>query len=110
MIGIYFTPLVVPEVLAKYLGTPGHSTSFSPSRIRSIYGRNASDGLEKNQIWLKNDGSILISNDNGSITLRVDGGAEVKTPIALFDVGADGAIKGNNDNGSFELKSDLIII
>jgi hypothetical protein len=33
--GIYFTPEVVPEVLEKYRGFPGHKTSAAPATTRS---------------------------------------------------------------------------
>jgi hypothetical protein len=35
VIGIYFTPEVVPEVFAKYSGLPGHVMFFSPSTTLS---------------------------------------------------------------------------
>lgn len=54
---------------------------------KRIYGRKA-DGTLVNEVWLKNDGSILVSNDNGSILLR-----------------ADGSIKSDNGSGFFELKT-----
>ena len=37
VIGLCLTPLVVPDVLAKYFGLPGHKTSCSPFFILSIY-------------------------------------------------------------------------
>jgi len=71
---------------------------------KRIYGRDA-DGITKNQVWLKNDGSILSSNDNGSALLRPDGGTIITTPGSTFDAAADGSIKGINGAGSFELQS-----
>ena len=38
----YFTPEVVPLVLARYFGLPGQRMSFSPASIISIYGRRFS--------------------------------------------------------------------
>jgi hypothetical protein len=40
--GIYFIPEVVPEVLEKYRGFPGHSMSASPATTLSTYGLNPS--------------------------------------------------------------------
>ena len=37
--GMYLVPLVVPDVLAKYRGLPGHKTSGSPATTRSTYPR-----------------------------------------------------------------------
>ncbi len=39
---------------------------------KRIYGRSA-NGSTVNQVWLKNDGSVLISNDNGNMTMAVNG-------------------------------------
>ena len=37
VIGMCFSPEVVPEVTAKYFGRPGHKTFFLPSFISLIY-------------------------------------------------------------------------
>lgn len=55
---------------------------------KRIYGRSPIASATVNQVWLQNDGTILISNDNGSLLLS-----------------PDGAIKGDNNNGVFELQS-----
>ena len=55
---------------------------------KRIYGRNASTGVEVNEVWLKADGAVLIANSAGS-----------------FELKADGSIKGLNGSGSFELES-----
>lgn len=54
---------------------------------KRIYARDE-DGVLIVEIWLKNTGEALISNDNGSVTLS-----------------PDGSIKGANGNGSFELQA-----
>lgn len=54
---------------------------------KRIYGRDADSGGVVVEVWLKNDGTAIVSNANGSITLR-----------------PDGSIKGDNGNGSFELQ------
>ena len=70
-----------------------------------IYGRESENGTEVNQVWLKNDGSVLVSNENGSVLLRPDGGSIITTPESTFDAAADGSIAGANGNGSFELQA-----
>lgn len=56
---------------------------------KRIYARDAATGVVVAEVWLKNDGSILSSNDNGSSELQ-----------------ADGSILGENSNGSFELQAN----
>lgn len=70
---------------------------------KRIYGRDAESGAVVVEVWLKNDGTAIVSNDNGSVTLRPDGGTITETPESTFDAAADGSIKGDNGNGSFEL-------
>jgi len=40
---------------------------------KRIYGRDPNTGNVVNQVWLQSDGSIVISNSNGSILMQVDG-------------------------------------
>lgn len=72
---------------------------------KRIYGRDAGTSVPVNQVWLKNDGSVLISNDNGSVLLRPDGGSIITTPASTFDCAAGGEIKGDNGSGYFKLLS-----
>ena len=73
---------------------------------KRIYARNPEDGSVIAEVWLKNDGTVLISNDNGSAMLRPDGGSILTTPESTFDAAADGSIKGvNNVGGSYELQA-----
>ena len=53
---------------------------------KRIYGRKA-DGISVNEVWLKNDGSVLVSNDNGSILLKQNG-----------DINLNGVIIDTNGN------------
>lgn len=55
---------------------------------KRLYARDAARG-EVVQLWLKNDGTAVLSNDNGSFTLF-----------------PDGSQKGANESGYYELKSD----
>lgn len=72
---------------------------------KRIYARDADSGAVVVEVWLKNDGSAVVSNENGSVTLRPDGGTVVATPESTFDAAADGSITGDNGNGSFELQA-----
>ena len=54
---------------------------------KRIYARDA-DGNLIVEFWLKNDGSAVLENEKGSVTL-----------------GADGSIEGKNDSGGFELQT-----
>lgn len=69
---------------------------------KRIYARDE-DGVVIVEIWLKNTGEATVFNENGSVTLRPDGGAITTTPESTFDAKADGSIKGDNGSGSFEL-------
>jgi len=55
---------------------------------KRIYARDASNGAVSVEVWLKNDGTGILSNANGSFT---------RNP--------DGSIKGINGSGSFELQA-----
>ena len=72
---------------------------------KRIYARDANTGAVVVEVWLKNDGTAIVSNDEGSATLQPDGGTIVTTPNSTFDAAADGSIKGDNGSGSFELQS-----
>ena len=65
---------------------PTNTPTAQPGDKR-IYGRDSDSGAEVVQVWLQNDGTAIISNDNGSVTLR-----------------ANGSILGQNSAGSFELE------
>lgn len=63
-----------------------------------IYAR-AADGTVKAQVWLKADGSILVSNDLGSAELGPDGALSLASPQASATLGADGSISLANAVG-----------
>lgn len=73
------------EAVAGYLD-PINTPRATPGDKR-IYARNASNGATIVELWLKSDGSAILSNDSGSVTL-----------------GVNGSITGSNDNGSFALQ------
>ncbi len=72
---------------------------------KRIYARSE-DGVVIVEIWLKNTGEATVLNENGSVTLRPDGGTITTTPQSTFDAKADGSIKGDNGSGSFELEAE----
>lgn len=74
------------EVAVGYLD-PKSEQKAQPGDKR-IYARDPADGSVVVEIWLKNDGTAVTSNANGSVTLS-----------------PDGSIKGTNSNGSFELQA-----
>lgn len=54
---------------------------------KRVYSRDGS-GTPVAELWLKNDGSVTVANDNGSVVLS-----------------ADGSILGQNASGTFELQA-----
>lgn len=44
---------------------------------KRIYGRDPATGLTVNQVWLKADGSVIISNTLGAIELKADGSVDI---------------------------------
>lgn len=72
---------------------------------KRIYARDADTGVVVVEVWLQNDGTGTLSNDNGSVVLLPDGGSITTTPAGTFETKADGSIKGVNGGGSFELQA-----
>ena len=48
---------------------------------KRIYGRDSSTGLAVNQVWLKSDSSVMISNALGAIELKADGSVDINGAI-----------------------------
>lgn len=48
---------------------------------KRIYARDADTGVMIVEIWLKNDGTVTTSNDNGSFTLQVNGDVTINGVI-----------------------------
>lgn len=91
------------EVAVGYVD-PKNEQKAQPGEKR-IYARDPSDGSVVVEVWLKNTGEAATANENGSATLRPDGGSVITTPKSTLDAKADGSIKGVNSNGSFELQA-----
>lgn len=72
---------------------------------KRIYARDA-NGDTVVEMWLKADGTAVVSNSLGSITLKPDGETEVLTGLAAFIVNPSGQVKGSNPSGAFELKAN----
>ncbi len=61
---------------------------------KRVYARDADTGAVVVEVWLKNDGTAVVSNDEG-----------------IFTLAPSGSIKGDNGSGSFELQAggDFIV-
>ena len=70
---------------------------------KRIYGRDPTTGLVVNQFHLKNDGTIIASNDNGSITLQADGTTIITNSAVTYTINISGSVRGDNGAGFFEL-------
>lgn len=55
---------------------------------KRIYSRDEDQGAVKSELWMKQDGSVLISNENGSLFLQPDG----KVIINGVEIDVDGNI------------------
>jgi hypothetical protein len=91
------------EVVVGYID-PKNTPKAQPGDKR-IYARDSS-GAVIVEVWLKNDGTALITNANGSVTLRPDGGTITETPAATFDVSAGGDITGSNSAATFNISAE----
>lgn len=88
---------------AQILGyqDPKNAGLAGPGECR-LYAR-ASDGTIRAQVWLKADGSILLSNEHGTATLGPDGAISLTAGQASATLGADGAISLGNGTGSLAI-------
>ena len=73
---------------------------------RRIYARDASTGISIGELFLKNDGTIVIANENGKIELQPDGGIILENDSGSYGLQADGSHIGENNNGSYVLQAD----
>lgn len=71
---------------------------------KRIYSRDGS-GAVAAEVWLKSDGTVVLDNGNGSVTLAPDGSTEAANPLGSVTLAADGSILGQNAAGSFELQA-----
>lgn len=80
------------------------ATQTAQAGERRMYARDG-DRAEVVQIWLKNDGTLLASNDNGSYELRPDGSHKMTSPGGSYELFADGSQRLENDSGYIELQA-----
>ena len=91
-----------------YLGAFDYENKVTEPGEKRIYGRDA-DGNAVNQVYLKKDGAIVISNDSYSKTINPDGSFTETNGVYELLVDADGSFielnefysKRVNDDGSF---------
>lgn len=69
------------------------------------YARDAARA-EVVELWLKADGTAVLSNANGSFTLDPDGTQSMVTADGSFTLTPLGEIVGENNNGDFTLQSN----
>ncbi len=113
----YAVTVVIPrgggEVIVGYVD-PLSDPVAQPGDKR-VYGRNSA-GAPIVQLWLKNDGTAILSNDNGSLTLQPSGqflinGARITTGgdvITAAGVSLDNHPhdQGNDSDGDAEVATD----
>lgn len=61
---------------------------------RRLYSRDGSRA-EVAQVWLKNDGTVLVSNSAGSYELRPDGSQRSENSAGYYELRADGIVEVN---------------
>ncbi len=103
------------ELLVKTQGTGRHSVAgyVDPKSVQASqpgewrgYARDPETGEQVAQAWLKNDGTALLENDNGSYALNPDGSQTMQNAngyIKLLDNGTvdiNGYIIGTDGNGT----------
>jgi len=67
---------------------------------KRIYARSGA-GVASCQVWLKADGSVLISNDQGAVELKPDGTALVSNAQGSIELAASGAVTVTTPLGTF---------
>ena len=79
------------------------ATQAAQAGERRMYARDG-DRAEVVQIWLKNDGTLLASNDNGSYELRPDGSQKLQNDNGSYELRANGSHRSQNASGYYELQ------
>jgi hypothetical protein len=67
-----------------------------------LYAR-AEDGTVVAQLWLKADGTVVLSNDAATVELAADGSLTAQNDTVQLAVGADGLVSVTNGQASLEL-------
>jgi len=76
LVGMQRSGGYAPVGYADTVNTP----AAGPGEKR-IYGRDPATGLTVNQVWLKADGSVIISNTLGTIELKADGSVDINGAV-----------------------------
>lgn len=89
---------------------PVNDAQAAPGEKR-IYARDAGTGAVVCEIWLKNDGTALIANDNGSVTLSPDGSILGQNGAGQFEleVGGDFVVNGATIDTAGNITTDATI-
>lgn len=91
--------MCVPTAQSGVPAIVGYADPQSPQVAapgeKFIYGRDSS-GVIVNRVHLKNDGEVLISNDNADITIDAAGGIAVSNSVGSVTIADDGEIEINN--------------
>ncbi len=64
--------------------------SKSDTGEKRMYARDKSSGITVVEVWLKNDGTCIVANSEGSITLSSDGGVKCCNLSGSFDLKSSG--------------------
>ena len=70
------------------------NTAKAEQGEKRIYARNP-DGVPVVELWLKNTGEAVLSNDNGSATLAPDGATRCEVPGGFLELEPDGTVNIN---------------
>lgn len=100
----YVTLLRIPRsgrvLVVGFTETDANQTAQAGEK--RIYARD-SDRLEVVELWLKNDGTATLNNENGSFVLSPDGSMKGTNPNGNFELRANGSHRTENSNGFIEL-------
>lgn len=92
--GVFVVGFVEPD--AAQLAQAGERRLYSRSGQRA----------EVAQVWLKNDGTVLVSNSAGSYELRPDGSQRLENANGSYELRANGSQRSENSAGHYELRAD----
>lgn len=81
------------QAVVGYIDTE-NAPKTAPGEKR-IYGRDPATGQPVNEVWLKNDSSVLISNALGLIELKADGEIELSNAVGSIVLNPDGSVTIN---------------
>ncbi len=89
-------------VVVGYVEPDAEQTAIAGER--RLYSRDETRA-EVAQFHLKNDGTAVLSNANGTFTLAADGTFTLTTGDSTLSIGPDGTHRGENVNGFYELQA-----